>query len=137
MEKVRAWCGQPSDEGRLKIRSDQIRSVVICVQQGADCLHMVQLMSLPSQIPTISCLIKIRPSPTTTKTFFWQCNRLAVVKFSKSGLWGKVPEGSALIFWRYISLQHRVGETEGSLHAKNQLDSSDRFNRLQYQRTDT
>ena len=112
MEKVRAWCGQPSDEGRLKIRSDQIRSVVICVQQGADCLHMVQLMSLPSQIPIISCLIKIRPSPTTTKTFFWQCNRLAVVKFSKSGLWGKVPEGSTLIFWRYshfITTQSGIG----------------------------
>ena len=25
MEKVRPWCGQPSDRGRLKIRSDQIR----------------------------------------------------------------------------------------------------------------
>ena len=24
MEKVRPWCGQPSDRGRLKIRSDQI-----------------------------------------------------------------------------------------------------------------
>ena len=23
MEKVRPWCGQPSDRGRLKIRSDQ------------------------------------------------------------------------------------------------------------------
>ena len=26
MEKVRPWCGQPSDRVRLKIRSDQIRS---------------------------------------------------------------------------------------------------------------
>ena len=24
MEKVRSWCGQPSDQGRLKIRSDQM-----------------------------------------------------------------------------------------------------------------
>ena len=24
MEKVRPWCGQPSDRGRLKIRSDQL-----------------------------------------------------------------------------------------------------------------
>ena len=32
--------------------------VVICLQQGADCLHMVQLMPLPSKNPVISCLIK-------------------------------------------------------------------------------
>ena len=33
--------------------------VVICLQQGADCLHMVQLMLLSSQNPIISCLIWI------------------------------------------------------------------------------
>ena len=33
--------------------------VVICLQQGADCLHMVQLMVLSSQNPIISCLIWI------------------------------------------------------------------------------
>ena len=31
--------------------------VVICLEQGADCLHMVQLMPLPSKNPIISCLI--------------------------------------------------------------------------------
>ena len=32
--------------------------VVICLEQGANCLHMVQLMPLPSQNHTItSCLI--------------------------------------------------------------------------------
>jgi len=34
--------------------------MVICLEQGADCLHMVQLMPLPSRNPTISCLIKIQ-----------------------------------------------------------------------------
>ena len=34
--------------------------MVICLKQGADCLHMVQLMPLPSKNPTISCLIKIQ-----------------------------------------------------------------------------
>ena len=31
--------------------------VVFCLQWGADCLHMVRLMPLPSQNPIISCLI--------------------------------------------------------------------------------
>ena len=31
--------------------------VVICLERGADCLHMVQLMPLPSQNPVVSCLI--------------------------------------------------------------------------------
>jgi len=31
--------------------------VVICLDQGAYYLHMVQLMLLPSQNPIISCLI--------------------------------------------------------------------------------
>jgi len=34
--------------------------VVICLERGADCLYMVQLMPLPSQNPIISCLIKSR-----------------------------------------------------------------------------
>ena len=48
---------------------------------------------------------------------------LAVAKFSKSRVWGKVSEGSSLI----SSDTRRVGSVEGSLHAKNQLDSSSRF----------
>jgi len=31
--------------------------VVICLERGADCLHMVQLMSLPSRNPITSCLV--------------------------------------------------------------------------------
>jgi len=31
--------------------------MVICLERGADCLHMVQLMPLPSQNPVISCLV--------------------------------------------------------------------------------
>jgi len=31
--------------------------VVICLERGADCLHTVQLMPLPSQNPIISCFI--------------------------------------------------------------------------------
>ena len=31
--------------------------VVICLEQGADCLHMVQLMPLPYRNPIVSCLV--------------------------------------------------------------------------------
>jgi len=31
--------------------------VVVCLERGADYLHMVQLMPLPSQTPIISCLV--------------------------------------------------------------------------------
>jgi len=34
--------------------------VVICLKWSADCLHMVQLMPLPSQNPIISCIIYIQ-----------------------------------------------------------------------------
>jgi len=34
--------------------------VVICLEQGADYLHMVQLMPQPSQNPIVSCLIWIQ-----------------------------------------------------------------------------
>jgi len=35
--------------------------MVVCLQQGADCLHIVQLMPLPSQNPIISCLPHLNP----------------------------------------------------------------------------
>jgi len=34
--------------------------VVVCLVRGADCLHVIQLMPLPSQNPIISCLIRIQ-----------------------------------------------------------------------------
>ena len=44
---MRCWCG-------------------ICLERGADCLPMVQLMPLPSQNPVISCLIEIH-----IRLLFW------------------------------------------------------------------
>jgi len=38
--------------------------MVICLEQGADCLHMVQLMPLPSQNSVVSCLIYIQTGLT-------------------------------------------------------------------------
>jgi len=53
-----------------------------------------------------------------------------VAKFSKSGLYDRVPEGSAVIFGdNGISFYHSVGRVEGSSHAKKQLDSFIRFRR--------
>jgi len=56
---------------------------------------------------------------------------LAVVKFSKSRVWDKVPEGSTLIFGgTQIFLHTSVGQVEGSLHAKNQLNRFSHFSRI-------
>jgi len=38
--------------------------VVVCLERGADCLHMVQLMPLPSPNPIISCLIEVQTGLT-------------------------------------------------------------------------
>ena len=38
--------------------------VVFCLERGADCLHMVQLMPLPSQNPVISCRILMQTAFT-------------------------------------------------------------------------
>ena len=34
--------------------------MVICLERGADCLHMVQLMPLHPKIPIVFCLISIQ-----------------------------------------------------------------------------
>ena len=34
--------------------------MVVSLEQGADCLHMVQLMPLSARNPVISCLIEIQ-----------------------------------------------------------------------------
>ena len=34
--------------------------MIICLERGTDCLHVVQLMPLPSQNPMVSCLIQIQ-----------------------------------------------------------------------------
>ena len=34
--------------------------MVVCLVRGADCLHVIQLMPLPSQNPIISCLVRIQ-----------------------------------------------------------------------------
>jgi len=50
---------------------------------------------------------------------------------STSEVWDKVPEGSTLIFGdTQISLKHAVGRVKRSLHAKNQLDSSNHFDTI-------
>jgi len=58
----------------------------------------------------------------TVDEFCWPHHRLAMAKFSKSRVWGKVPEGSPLIFWRYpnfLATQLRIGQRKS--YAKNQL----------------
>jgi len=53
--------------------------LVICLERGADCMHKVQLMPLPSKNPIISCLIEIQ-----TGFAFW--NWLTQVELEKRPL---------------------------------------------------
>ena len=43
--------------GLYKLSDGVGAGVVICLERGADCLHVVQLMPLLSPNPVISCLI--------------------------------------------------------------------------------
>ena len=52
----RCWLGVRKSNLPVKIEWWNA-GVVICLEGGADCLHIVQLMPLPSQNPIISCLI--------------------------------------------------------------------------------
>ena len=45
MEKVRPWCGQPSDRGRLKIRSDA--KIYKVVNQMPDQFRLQAVVNLP------------------------------------------------------------------------------------------
>jgi len=47
------WSGRPYQMPNLNPVGGV--AVVICLERGADCLHMVQLMPLPSIKPVISC----------------------------------------------------------------------------------
>jgi len=54
--------------------------VVICLERGADCLHMVQLMPLLSPNPIISCLIEIQTGFTFLVLAYPGCPGTEAVK---------------------------------------------------------
>jgi len=54
--------------------------VVICPERGADCLHMVHLMPLPSPNPLISCLIYIQTGFTFLVQAYAGCPEKKAVK---------------------------------------------------------
>ena len=62
MEKVRPWCGQPSDRGRLKIRSDQTfppargcASLALAVVPCPPSVHLSQVGVLSKGMDGSSC----------------------------------------------------------------------------------
>ena len=77
-----------------------------------------------------SCLLQSELSLSRAKLITRFDDGYAMAKFSKSRVWSKIPEGSAVIFeGTWTSLKDSVGMVEGSYHAKNQLDSFIRFDR--------
>ena len=86
-------------------------------------------------ITTLSCRRQTRAAPRPPDVFYTKVDAdklatdnccdgwRAVAKFSKSGVWNKVPEGSSLIFGdTSIPFRHSVG-AERSLYTRNQLDA--------------
>ena len=53
------WLGVRKSTQSVKIEWWNV-DVTVCLEQGADCLHVVQLMPLPSQNSNTSCLISIQ-----------------------------------------------------------------------------
>ena len=80
MEKVRPWCGQPSDRGRLKNRTELAKNtslVAVVVQKGrvAPSMCFVPIILIrtehdciresPRRVPeSFSCCVKPVPSPS-------------------------------------------------------------------------
>ena len=58
------WLGVRKSIWPVKIEWHWGVGVVICLERGADCLHIVQMMPLPSQNPIISCLNCIQTGVT-------------------------------------------------------------------------
>jgi len=81
----------------------------------------------PRRVDRRKCDPQARPSTSyvdNTIDLLWR-------NFFKSRVWDKIPEGSTFIFGdTRISWQYSVGQVEGSLYAKNQLDSSSGFDTI-------
>ena len=71
--------------------------MVSCLKRGADCLHVVQMMPLPSQNPAISCLIKIQTSMVLR--FSYQLTQLVLE-----------PEGAVSSYLRDSSTSQTTGQ---------------------------
>ena len=64
-----------------KAESESILSQAICVERGADCMHIVQLMPLTSQHPIISCLIQIQTGFTSLVPAYPGCPGKEAIKW--------------------------------------------------------
>jgi len=77
MEKVRPWCGQPSDRGRLKIRSDQIcRNSELCDPVGGT--------QMPDIHMRVTCLLVCYMAWLLGSVMQWQW---IIVSFIQPTVW--------------------------------------------------
>jgi len=76
LEKVRPWCGQPSDRGRLKKRTEQYLQVGACSMREGDeylCSFAHQLVTVASQLD------KVEPRTRSPPRCFYCRRRCTVV----------------------------------------------------------
>ena len=110
MEKVRPQCGQPSDRGRLKIRSDQIRSPLYRFRDIAGYLSKVA----DSDPPHLHLAPQQGVTPVEFRGYLWH---------QKTGVPG-VSCGVVCVILRFaVLVEHRLvtdtdGRTQGHGHAQ-------------------
>ena len=97
-------CGSSSSFWSVEIEWLGV-GVVVCLERGADCLHMVHLMPLPSQNPIISCFIYIQ----TGLPFWYRLTQAVLEKrmlndCNSSKRFSLYFCVSMLLFWFYVSL---------------------------------
>ena len=95
MEKVRPWCGQPSDRGRLRNRTINTK----CSRGAGARDQWTRLVTGSTRWdhfrPVQFSSTIVWSTSSTVDECCWQRDRLAVAKFPKSGVWDKVPGGVA------------------------------------------
>jgi len=69
--------------------------VIICVERGADCLHMVQLMPLPSQTPSSLALFK----SILVVPFWYRLTQVVLEKSTETGVVVVVVVWCVLVGW--------------------------------------
>ena len=69
----------------------------MCLEWGADCLHMVQLMALPSQTPSSLASFKSR----LVLPFWYRLTQVVLVKRPLNGC-----SSSVVVRWDFLSMYH-------------------------------
>jgi len=115
MEKVRPWCGQPSDQGRLRNRTEQIR--ILPITSAKKICKTIRILQF-------TCL-KIRRSANPHFTVLQEASETCCPRLAENTGWKKVAKnphlGTIAQLSRAISSQLRHVSTIGKKLIKQQI----------------